>query len=98
MRRGHAGHQHHRAVQRGGVAERGERAEDAVAADHRDLDMLAPRELDDERDHASVRKIGALECLIDFDQHQILGEIGGAQMRTDQFEIVRSQRGQKSIR
>src|SRR6266568_3938843 len=78
-------------------AERGERAEDAVAADHRDLDVFAACELDDERDHAAVRKIGALECFIDLDQHQVLGEVGAAQMRADQFEIVRSQRGQKSI-
>ena len=72
-RRGDAGHQHHRAVQRDRVAERGERAEDAVAADHRDLDVLAARELDHERDHAPVRKVCALERFVDFDQHQYPG-------------------------
>jgi len=40
-RRGDAGHQHHRAVQRGGVAEGGERTEYAVAADQRDLNVLS---------------------------------------------------------
>jgi hypothetical protein len=42
-RRGGAGHQHHGAVQRNRVAERGERTKNAVVADHRDLDMFSAR-------------------------------------------------------
>ena len=60
--------------------------------------MLAARKLDDERNHASVREVGALERLIDFDQRHVLAEIGAAQMRADQFEVVRLERGQESIR
>jgi hypothetical protein len=97
-RRGGAGHQHHGGVQRNRVAERGECTENAVAADHRDLDMLAARELDDQRDDAFVREVRALERFVDFDQHHILAEIGGTQMRTNQFEVVRGQRRQKAIR
>lgn len=37
---------HHRVVERNGVAQRGERTEDAVASDHRDLYMLAARKPD----------------------------------------------------
>ena len=96
-RRGGAGHQHHGAVQRNRVAERGECAENAVAADHRDLDVLAARELDDQRNDALVREVSALERFVDFGQHHIRAEIGGTQMRTNQFEVVRGQRGQESI-
>ena len=79
------------------IAERGKRAEDAVASDHRDLNVLAACQLDDQRDHALVRQVGALERLVDFDQRHVLGEIGGAQMRADQFEITRRQRRQETI-
>ena len=70
--RSRAGHQHLGDVQRDGVAERGECTEDAVAADHRDLDVLAAREFHDQRDNALVREVGALERFIDFDQHHVL--------------------------
>ena len=71
-RRGRAWHQHYGAVQRDGVAKRRERAEDAIAADHRNLHMFAARKLDDERNHAPVREVGALERFVDFDQHHVL--------------------------
>mgnify|MGYP003456760560 CR=1 FL=1 len=61
------------------------------------LNVLAARELDDQRDNAFVRKVRTLERFVDFDQHHIQAEIGGTQMRTNQFEVVRGQRGQKSI-
>ena len=60
--------------------------------------MLAARELDDQRDDALVREVRTLERFVDFDQHHVRAEIGGTQMRTNQFEVVRGQRGQKSIR
>jgi len=91
-RRGGAGHQHHGGVQRNCVAERGECTENTVATDHRDLDMLAARELDDQRDDALVRQVRTLERFVDFDQHHVLAEIGGTKMRTNQFEVVRGQR------
>ena len=97
-RRGHPGYQHHRAVERDGVAEGGERTEYTVAADHRDLNVLAACELDHQRNHAAVREVSAFERLVDFNQDHLLMEIGGAQMWADQFKIVRSQRRQKSIR
>ena len=53
----------------------------AVAADHRDLHMLAARELHDQRNDASVREICALERFVDFDQHRLRAEIGDTQMR-----------------
>jgi hypothetical protein len=45
-----------------------------------------------------VWQIGALERFADRDQHEVLNEIDGTQVRTDQFEIIRTQRGQKSVR
>ena len=96
-RRGDAGHQHHRAVQRGGVAEGGERTEDAVAADQRDLNVLSLGEFYDQGDDPFMRQVGALERFVDFNQHGFLDEIDGSQMRPDRFEIVSGQRRQKSI-
>jgi len=55
-RRGDAGHQNHRAVQRGGVAEGGERTEDAVAADQCDLNVLSLGEFYDQGDYANDDK------------------------------------------
>jgi hypothetical protein len=40
-----------------------------------------------------VREICALERFVDFDQHRLRAEIGDTQMRAEQFEIVRGQRG-----
>jgi hypothetical protein len=62
------------------------------------LHVFAACELDHQRNHATVREESALERLVDFNQHHLLREIGGAQMRADQFKVVRSQRRQKSIR
>ncbi len=95
-RRGDAGHQDHRACQRGRVAKSGERAEDAVAADHRDLNVLAPRKPHDKGDRATMRQVGALERFVGFDQRQFRRQIDGPQMRADQFEVVGGQRRQKS--
>ena len=39
-----------------------------------------------------MRQVGALERLVDFDQRGVLRQIDRAQMRTDQFEIVRRKR------
>src|SRR5262249_45485417 len=92
-----AGDQHHRTVQRCWIAERRERSEDGVAADHRDVHVLAPGEPHHQRDHASVRKIGTLERFIDLDQYHLMGEVDDLQMRPDQLEIVFGQRRQESI-
>jgi hypothetical protein len=96
-RRGDAGHQYDGAVQCYRIAERRERAEDAVAADHRDLDAFSLRKLHHEGDHALMWKVGALERFVDLDQHGFLSEIDRAQMRADQFEIVRGQRRQEAV-
>src|SRR5215211_7581672 len=88
----------HRAMQRDRIAKRGERAEHAVAADHRDLDVLSPRQPDDERDKAAMRQVCALERFIDFGQHLLVGQVDGLEMRADQLKIVFDKRLQKSIR
>ena len=96
-RRGDAGNHHHCAVQRSRVAESGERAEHAVASDHRDLDVLSLRKFHDKRDHTPVGQVGALERFTHLDQHAFLDQIHGSQVRTDQFEIIRGERRQESV-
>ncbi len=81
------GNQHHRAVQRGGISERGKCAEDAVAADHRNLDLLAARQLHDKGDNTAMRRISALERIFDLDQHELLRHVDGSQVRADQCGI-----------
>jgi hypothetical protein len=44
-----------------------------------------------------VRKIGTLEDFIDLDQHQLMGEIDGLEIRADKLEIIFGQRRQASI-
>ena len=44
-----------------------------------------------------MRKVGALERFVDLDQHGFLSQIDGAQIRADQFEIVRGQRRQEAV-
>ena len=89
--RGHSRHQHDGAVERGWIAQRAERAQNAVAADHRDLHVIPLRQIDDERDDAAMRKIGALERVARRDQYGFLNQIGGSQVRPKQFEIIRTE-------
>src|SRR5258708_16596224 len=56
-RRGDAGHQHHCAIQRSWIAEGGERAEHALAADHRGMDVVSARKPYAKRDRAPVGQI-----------------------------------------
>ena len=53
-----------------------------------DLDVLALCEFDDQRNHAAMRQVGALEDFSDFDQDQFGGQVDGSQMGADQIEIV----------
>ena len=91
------GTRHDGAVERGRIAERGEHAENTLAADHGDLHMLASREVHNQRDHAAVGQVGAPQRFADADEHEILHQVDGLEMRTDQLEIVRAQRGQESF-
>jgi hypothetical protein len=58
----------------------------------------AARELHYQRDDALVREVSALERFVHFNQHHVMTEIGGTQMRANQFEVVRGQRRQETIR
>ena len=42
-------------------------------------------------------KIGTLQRFVDLDQHGFLGQIDRAQIRPDQFEIIRGQRRQEAV-
>src|SRR5262249_2773831 len=85
-------------VEGGRIAERGEHAEDAVPADHGDLDMFALCEIDDQRDDAAVRQISALERFAGADEDAVLNEVNSSQLRPYQLEIIGAQRRQKSVR
>ena len=84
-------------VQRHLVDQRGRSADHAVAADHRGLDPLAIGQIDDQRDHAAMRKIDPVDRIAGVKQQVLVHQFERLEMRTKQLEIRRRQRSQQTI-
>ena len=84
-------------VQRDLVNQRSRSSNHAVAADHRGLDPLAIGQIDDQRDHAAVRKIGPVDRVARIKQQILTHQFERLEMRAKKLEIRRRQGCQQSI-
>ena len=80
-----------------GSPKSGKCPQQAIATDHRYFNSLAAHQLYDERKDSAVRYKNVPERLADINQYVRLSDLESTKMGTNQFKLVRAQRGKEAV-